>query len=81
MKIKSSSFFLSNDAPLTDCGSGIEIMGDDGRSLFSVSLADDGSIEIRANGFMKHNGVMLSECLTIAPRMASTVSISRQPYV
>lgn len=80
MKIKSSDMFLSDSAPLTEWR-GVEIMGDDGRPLFSISQNDDGSIEVRASGFTKHSGVMLSEALSIAPRVSNVVVISRQPYV
>jgi hypothetical protein len=57
----------------------LDIIADDGRTLFSLRLKD-GALEVSAGGVCKHDGQLLNEALTIAPRYSNLVTISRVPY-
>lgn len=58
---------------------GLEIVGDDGRTLFSVRLKD-GQLQVMAGGVCKHEGKMLDDRISIIPHSSNHVSIVRPVY-
>jgi len=58
----------------------IEIMADDGRSLFSIRQEADGSIEVRTGSVCKQGGVILDTGILIRPHVSNSVQIFREPY-
>ena len=77
MKIRDSQAAVNGEFATQTMPSGsIDIIADDGRTLFSVRLKD-GRLEVSAGGVCKHGGVLLDEGLLIAPRYANQVVVSR----
>jgi hypothetical protein len=70
---------LNGDKTVTTFPNGIEILADDGRTLFSVMLMDGGKIEVRTAGVCKQEGRLLEDRLLISPRYPNSVIISRPP--
>jgi len=81
MKIRDSHAELNGDSKTqTMPSSSLDVVGDDGRTLFSVALKD-GQLEVRTGGFCKHDGIVLDEKLFVIPRYANQVFIARTPYI
>jgi len=81
MKIRDSHAELNGDSKTQKMDSGsLDVVADDGRTLFSVSLKD-GQLEVRSGGFCNHAGVVLDDKLFVVPRYANQVFIARAPYV
>jgi hypothetical protein len=80
MKIRDSHAAVNGEFDTQEMPSGsLDIIADDGRTLFSLRLKD-GVLEVSSGGICKHADQVLNEGLTIAPRYANLVSISRLPY-
>ena len=58
-------------------GNEFDILADDGRTLFTLRLNDDGTLIIEAGMTAKHNDVMLAEQLTIMPLDSRRIEIRR----
>ena len=58
----------------------IDILADDGRTLFCIKQKDDGSIDVSSGSFCKHNEVMLDGQLIIQPVATNVVNVSRNEY-
>ena len=68
------------DEELAGCQS-IDIMADDGRALYHLSLTEDGAIEISLGGMVvKHKGVMLDNKIKINPGSSGSIWVEREPY-
>lgn len=77
MKIRDSHAAVNGEFETLTMPSGsVDIIADDGRTLFSVRLKD-GHLEISAGGVCKHQGDLLDEKLLIAPRYTNQVFVSR----
>lgn len=59
---------------------GIEILASDGRSLFSVRLLDDGSIDVSGGDVCKHKGTLLDDRLLISPKASNRVTLTKPAY-
>ena len=57
----------------------VEIVADDGRELFSISLTERG-IEVSVNGCIKHGDELLDSNFKIKPRASNLIEITREPY-
>lgn len=57
-----------------------DILADDDRPLFTIHVLDDGAITIEAGMVAKHDGVILSEQITIQPNDSRRISIRRIEY-
>jgi hypothetical protein len=80
VKIRDSFATISDDKTEYEMPSGgLEIIADDGRQLFSITLQNDGAIEISSGGgFCKHAGVMTeSSPLIITARASNCIRIRR----
>lgn len=80
IKARDSYATINGDNTTHDYLNGIEIIADDGRPLFSISLLEDGSIEVSTNMVVKHNGVMLEDDMHIVPKSVCRVVIKREIY-
>lgn len=80
IKARDTHATLNGDKTVHEFPNGIKIIADDGWALFDITLLADGSIEIRANSVVKHNGVMLDDDLRIVPRAAGAIVIERPVY-
>ena len=82
MKIRDSYNHREGNEELIEIASGeLEIMGDDNRSLFSIRLSDDGSIEVSANMMTKFNGTLLDNTpIMVIPKGSNQVIIKRPEY-
>ena len=59
---------------------GIDIIADDGRSLFSISLNKDGTLRVSAGHCCKHQGVLLDDVMILKPIASNCVTVARPPY-
>jgi hypothetical protein len=55
---------------------GLEIVGDDGRTLYSLMLKD-GQLEVSVGGAIKHGEMILDDKLAIIPVSINRVLITR----
>lgn len=81
MKIRDMHSTLSKDSEEYEMPSkGVDIIADDGRTLFTVCLRDGGKIEVYASGFCKHDETMFDDQIAISPRASNMVVIQRKQY-
>ena len=81
MKIRDGRATLNGDNTVTEIASDeIEIVADDGRTLFGVRMRPDGSILLHAGHVCKHLDVILDDRMSIAPRDCRSITVSRIPY-
>jgi len=79
MKIRDEYAKLNNDHSEQEF-SGIEIIADNGETLYSLKLDDDGVLEIIGGNFCKHNGILLKESICVFPYDNHRIFIQRLPY-
>lgn len=59
----------------------LDIIADDGKTLFNLRLNDIGELEISTGGsVVKHNKTMLDSKLVISPVSGNSINISRLKY-
>lgn len=58
----------------------LDIIADDGRTLYTIILREDGEMEISTGGCVKQNDVILDSNLEISPNSANMITMSRKPY-
>lgn len=58
----------------------IEIVADDGRSLYTIDLKEDGSLDIHTSGFVKHNDKILDSGLYVKPHACNMIKVFREEY-
>jgi hypothetical protein len=56
---------------------GLEIIADDGRTLFSVWLANDGVLRVKPGHHCKHNGKFLDDTFKIKPIATNLIELHR----
>lgn len=62
-------------------GGGIDIVTENGNSLFSIYLTDDGmGIEVSASSTTMVGGEILNDTIAVKPRASNLVHIIRLPY-
>jgi hypothetical protein len=61
-------------------GKEVTFADEEGRPLFSVRIVDGITIEVRAIGVVKHKDTLYSECLSVMPRYANAVQVTRCVY-
>ena len=80
MKIRDAHAVINGDKTEFELPSGgLDVIADDGRPLFHVSLSGSG-IEISANGFCKHKNLVLGTRLSVKPGASNAVYIEREEY-
>lgn len=79
MKIRDGHAVISGDNTEYEMPSGsCDIIADDGRTLFSFKLEDDGGVYVSAGGCCKHNDAVLDDGpLHILPRASNSIIIQR----
>lgn len=79
--IRDSFATLNGDDSTVEMPSGgLEIVAEDGRTLFNIRLTPDGVIDISGGSFCKHEGHVFDDRLIIEPRASNTVKIRRPDY-
>lgn len=58
----------------------LQIMGDDDRVIFEVTLVDGHTIEVSAGDMTKDKGVLYSDRLVIQPKVANAILITKPEY-
>lgn len=58
----------------------IRIMGDDGRSLYYLSLTDDGELEISTGMAAKQDGKVKDTALIVKPKASNAILLTRPDY-
>ena len=80
MKIRDSQAQLNGDETCYVMPSkGLEIVADDGRTLFSISLKDN-VLRVDSGAFCKHGGTLLDNEFLIAPHAANCVKLIKKVY-
>lgn len=80
MKIRDRNATLYGDETCYVMPSGgLEVVGEDGRTLFSIEL-EDGILKVQTGTACKHGGKVLDNRLVVIPHSANYVSIARPPY-
>ena len=64
MKIKQTYMATSDDIIEIGYGS-IEIIADDGRALYTLTLNDEGDLEVSTGGTVKHSGCILDTAICV----------------
>jgi len=81
MIIRDGHAYLNNDKTTFECASGtLDIVGPDGRSLFDLTIHDDGSLEISANSCVCVNDTLLDDGILVKPRAANHIIVRREVY-
>lgn len=70
-----------DDADIVEADIAIDIIGDDGRPLFTIKQLECGGIEVSSTGFtVKHNDEILDSGLSVMPRASNVMVVSRVKY-
>jgi len=78
MKIRDSFAILTDNQTEYSMPNGIEIVADDGKTLFSLSVDLDGTLEVSSGGgVVKHDTRLLDSGLMVMPRASNVVRIRR----
>lgn len=55
----------------------LAIKADDGRDLFTIQMNEDGTIEVRAGLYVKHQEKILSSALAVIPHSTNSIRVMR----
>ena len=84
MKIRCRTDWLDNcdnATEIKDNSFSVLSNGSDGRSLYDITLNDDGSLTVKSGVTCKHNNVVLDDNqLIIRPMCKSEITINRVKY-
>ena len=61
-------------------GKEVTFADEEGHPLFTARIIDGITIEVRAVGVVKHKDTLYSECLSVMPRYANAVQVTRCAY-
>lgn len=59
---------------------GLEIISDDGKALYRVTLID-GHLIVMSGGFCVHENKQLDDVITVQPLAANKIAIERKVYI
>lgn len=80
MKIRDAHATVNGDKTTQVMPSGgLEIVGDDGQSLYTLKLKD-GQLEIQVGGVVKHGGLVMDDKISVLPIARNCVLIARSEY-
>lgn len=72
---------LAGDTTTTEMPSGcLDILAQDGNTLFSITLCENGVIRVDGGNTCKHEGRILEDRPVIYPIAANVVEIGRKEY-
>lgn len=78
MLIRDSMAQVNGDDTVTKIPSGgLEILGDNGRTLYSINLTEDGGLDISIGSICNYEGIMLDNVIYIEPRASNKVFLHR----
>ena len=80
MKIRDSYDRLNNDADSTVYNQSIDIVADDGRTLFSIRMVNMRTIEVSAGLVCKQEGILIDDVFSIKPVSVKRIQIQRDLY-
>jgi len=81
MKVRDGHATINGDKTEYSIPSGtVEIIADDGRTLFSVHMQKDGAMAVRAGSVCKHGDKLLDDRLDIRPIASNAIEITRPAY-
>lgn len=81
MKIRDAYATINGDTTEhTMPSGGLDIIADDGKTLFGIRLEKDGTIQINAGHFCKHHGVILDDSIKVTPISSNRIIVERQEY-
>jgi len=80
MKIRDSYIRLPHDADHAEYSSGIDIIADDGYTLFSILMIDKRTIEVSAGTVCKQDNVLIDDVFQIRPISVNRIQIQRDLY-
>ena len=81
MKVRDSCAIITGDTSEVEMPSGgLEIIADDGRTLFDIHLLKDGTLEVSSGMTCKHKGFILDSGLMVIPKASNDVLIARTKY-
>lgn len=82
MKIRDNHATLNGDKTVfTMPSGGLEIINENGDTLFGINLNPDGSLKINAGQFCWHNGTLFNEILLVQPVATNVITVSRIIYL
>jgi len=80
VKIRDKHATINGDKTIYEMPSGgIEVIGDDGKTLFIVSESD-GRLEVAVSSVMKHKGKLFDDRITVEPKSANRIYCVRPLY-
>lgn len=80
MKIRDGHASIQGEfSTITMPSGGLEVIGDDGRVLYTIKL-EDGKLNVTAGEICKVGGVLLDDKLSIVPLYRNSVVIERPKY-
>jgi hypothetical protein len=81
MKVRDCHARLNGVKDETEMPSGgLQIIADNGDTLYEVYLNDDGSLRVSVNGVCKHGGVLLDDRPLIRLKAANCFEVFRPKY-
>lgn len=81
LKVRDGHATLNGDKTEHEMPSGsMDIIGQDGKTLFCITLGHAADLQISAHGVLKHDEVLLDDKIGVRPWDSSRVLIVRLPY-
>lgn len=81
MKIRDGFAIINGNKEVITMDSGsLDIIADDGRTLYSINLTKEGHLEIDFGTICKFNGLLLDDRGCIIPRAANCFTVQRFEY-
>lgn len=78
LKIRDGHATVNGDKTEYTMPSGcLDIIAEDGRALFCITLADDGGVDISASGHCRHMKTVLEDVLLLQPRSSNVIRVYR----
>lgn len=80
MKVRDSHATINGDTAEFEMPSGgVDIIAEDGRTLFSLTL-DDNQLRVSVSGHCKQNGAVLEDTIFVVPKCSNVVHVGRFVY-
>ena len=81
LKVRDGHAAINHDSTEYEMPSGsLDIIAEDGRTLYSLSLREGGRLEISGHSTCKHEGVILDQYFTIKPGAANRITLVKEVY-
>ncbi len=81
LKIRDGHATINGDKTEYEMPSGVlDIISDDGKSLFSITLEECGKIVVSARGICRHERQILDDTIYVQPKYGNMILVLRLPY-